>query len=282
MGGDQILFESASPQAIALVCVLYVLLLLTGTAVAAGLVVYGVRHPVDWDGRGHWLRNRPWTWREGLTVAASIGLLLAMAIGIAHLLKHPRETTLVVLQGVLLDLAGILAIAGLIRFRKWNWKAAFGMDGETVRSMKTGSLFYLAMLPFLLFASIIYQGILSARGYPSSMQDIAMLLSGDHPLWIRCFMALLAVVIAPFFEECLFRGILLPILSRWLGIGSGVFTVSLIFAAIHAHLPSLIPLMVVAACFSLAYLYSRSLWVPIVMHGLFNGINLAVLIILRH
>jgi membrane protease YdiL (CAAX protease family) len=37
----------------------------------------------------------------------------------------------------------------------------------------------------------------------------------------------------------------------------------------------------VAAAFSLAYLYSRSLWVPIVMHSLFNGVNVALLIIIN-
>jgi membrane protease YdiL (CAAX protease family) len=39
--------------------------------------------------------------------------------------------------------------------------------------------------------------------------------------------------------------------------------------------------MIIAAGFSFAYLYTRSLWVPIIMHSLFNGINLAMLLVIR-
>jgi membrane protease YdiL (CAAX protease family) len=95
-------------------------------------------------------------------------------------------------------------------------------------------------------------------------------------------MFIFAVAIAPFFEECLFRGILLPMAIRKLGLGAGIFVISLLFAAIHFHLPSLIPLLIIASGFSLAYLYTKSLWVPIIMHGLFNGVNLALLLVMRH
>ncbi len=281
MGEEQILLNSTSPQAALLVCLFYGLMLLTGTAVAITLIIQAIRHPVDWKIRDLWLRSRPWTWREGLMVAAIVGLLMAATIAMITLLGGPRDASVIVIQGILLDLAGILAIGALIRHRGWNWSTAFGMDGTPGRFLKPGLLFYLALLPILLFSSIVYQGILTARGYPPSLQDIALLLSGDHPFWMRCFMVFLATAVAPFFEECLFRGILLPIMIRRTGVGAGIFIVSLFFAAIHAHLPSLIPLMVVAAGFSLAYLYSRSLWVPIVMHGVFNGVNLAMLLVLR-
>jgi len=281
MDEEQILLNSASPQAAVLVCLFYGLMLLAGTAAAIILIIRAIRHPVDWNTRDQWLRSRPWTWREGLMVAAIVGFLIAATMALITLLGRPRDAILIVTQGLLLDLAGIIAIGALLRNRGWSWLDAFGMGGPPGRFLKSGLLFYLALLPVLLFSSIVYQGILTARGYPPSLQDIALLLSGDHPLWMRCFMVFLAVAVAPFFEECLFRGILLPIMIRRMGVGAGIFFVSLFFASIHAHLPSLIPLMVVAAGFSLAYLYSRSLWVPIVMHGVFNGVNLAMLLILR-
>lgn len=281
MDEEQILLNSASPQAAALVCLFYGMMLLVGTAAAIILIIRAIRHPVDWNTRDQWLRSRPWTWREGLMVAAIVGFLIAAIMAMITLLGRPRDAILIVIQGLLLDLAGIIAIGALLRNRGWSWLDAFGMGGPRGRFLKSGLLFYLALLPVLLFSSIVYQGILTARGYPPSLQDIALLLSGDHPLWMRCFMVFLAVAVAPFFEECLFRGILLPIMIRRVGVGAGIFFVSLFFASIHAHLPSLIPLMVVAAGFSLAYLYSRSLWVPIVMHGVFNGVNLAMLLILR-
>jgi membrane protease YdiL (CAAX protease family) len=94
-------------------------------------------------------------------------------------------------------------------------------------------------------------------------------------------MLILAAVLAPVFEECLFRGILLPLLARRLGTGAAVLLSSVAFASIHFHLPSLVPLCVVAVGFSLGYLYAGSLWVPIVMHALFNGVNLSLLLLIR-
>lgn len=281
MVAERFLFESASPETAAAVAALYFTLLLTGTFAAVVLIVRTLRTPIDWAPRLLIFRMRPWTWREGLAVAALVGLLICLGMAVATLLNHPRETTLILLQGLLLDLAGILAIAELISRSGWTWAQAFGMDRTPARHLKTALLFYLAILPFLFFSALVYQGILSLNGIPPSLQEIALLLSGDHPLWMRITLVLLAVAVAPFFEECLFRGILLPVLVRRLGLGGGIFLTSLLFASIHFHLPSLIPLIVVASGFSLAYVYSGSLWVSILMHGIFNGVNLALLLAIR-
>ena len=274
--------ESGSPQITLLAGAVYILLILAGTAAAIGLTLRTLHVPLDWDSRIQWLRDRPWSWRTGLGVTAMIGLLVCLTTAISSCLTHPRETSLILLQGLLVDLTGLVAIAAVISSKDWEWRSAFGMTSRPLQFLKPATTFYLALMPFVLFSSLVYQGILFANGYPPSLQDIALLISGDHPLWLRVFMIFLAIVIAPLFEECLFRGILLPLVIRRLGLGTGIFAVSLIFASIHVHLPSLIPLTVVAVGFSLAYLYSKSLWVPIIMHGLFNGVNLALLIFVRH
>ncbi len=281
MVAERLLLESASPAATTVVAILYFTLLLAGTFAAVAMIVQTLRTPIDWAPRLLTFRMRPWTWREGLAVAALVGLLIFLGMAVATLLKHPRETTLILLQGLLLDLAGILAIAGLISRSGWTWPQAFGMKKNPLPYLKAALLFYLAMLPFLFFSALVYQGVLSLNGIPPSLQEIALLLSGDHPLWMRVTLVILAVAVAPFFEECLFRGILLPVLVRRLGLGGGIFLTSLLFASIHFHLPSLIPLIVVASGFSLAYVYSGSLWVSILMHGIFNGVNLALLLAIR-
>jgi membrane protease YdiL (CAAX protease family) len=282
MPAESLLFDSASPEAAAWVATLYFLLLLAGTAAAAILIIRSLRTPIDWTSRIQALYARPWTWREGLTAVAIIGLLICLGMAVASRVKPPRETTLIIVQSLMLDLAAIAAIAGLVVRKGWTRVQAFGLEGTPIPCLKPALLFYLALMPFLFFASLVYQGVLSMNGIPPSLQEIALLLSADHPLWMRLTMIFLAVVIAPVFEESLFRGILLPIFSRHLGLGTGIFITSLLFASIHAHLAALVPLMVVAAGFSLAYVYSGSLWVPILMHGLFNGVNLTLLMAMRH
>jgi membrane protease YdiL (CAAX protease family) len=281
MVAERLLFESTSPATAAMVAALYFTLLLAGTFAAVTLIVRTLRTPVNWAPRLLTFRMRPWTWREGLAVAAIVGLLICLEIAVAAFLKHPRESTLILLQGLLLDLAGILAITGLIIRSGWTWTQAFGMDKTPFPHLRPALLFYLTMLPFLFISSLVYQGVLFLNGIPPSLQAIALFLSSDHPLWMRVTLMILAVAVAPFFEECLFRGILLPVFVRRLGLGGGIFLTSLLFASIHFHLPSLIPLIVVASGFSLAYVYSGSLWVSILMHGIFNGVNLALLLAMR-
>lgn len=282
MPAGSLLLESASPGAIALVATTYFLLLLAGTTLAAILVIRSLRSPVDWVSRITTLQTRPWTWREGLAVTGIIGLLICLGIVVASRLNSPREATPVILHSLALDLLGLAAIAGLVFRKGWSRQQAFGLQGTPAAHLKPALVFYLALMPFLFFASLVYQGLLTLNGIPPSLQEIALLLSGDHPLWLRVTMILMAVAIAPIFEETLFRGILLPIVSRRFGLGAGIFITSLLFASIHFHLPSQVPLMVVAAGFSLAYVYSGALWVPILMHGLFNGVNLAMMMALRH
>ena len=281
MSSDQLISQaSASPAAIVMGLV-YALLLLGGTLTALLLIIRALRAPVQWAQHTDWLKARPWTWREGLALIGMIGLLIGLGWSISSLLNNPREGTLLIIQGLTLDLAGLGVIVWLAHSRGWRWNEAFGLVLLTPKLIRYGVVFYITLIPFILISSLVSQGILSFKGYPPNLQDIAILLSGDYPLWVRGIMFVFAIAVAPIFEECLFRGILLPIAVRKFGLGSGIFLVSALFAAIHVHLPTFAPLLIIAAGFSLAYLYTRSLWVPIIMHGLFNGVNLAMLLIVR-
>ena len=113
------------------------------------------------------------------------------------------------------------------------------------------------------------------------MQEVAWALTGDMSAGMRVYLMILAVCIAPLFEELLFRGIGLPLISKGLGVPGGVIAVSIFFAIIHFHLPALVPLFIIASAFSIAYIYTGSMVVPITMHALFNGLNMGMLMLLR-
>ena len=282
MPSEQLILNSAGSLPVLIVVVLYILLLLGGTLTAALLIIRTRQSPIPWAGRIEWLRSRPWTWKEGMVVIGIVGLLIGLGWAISTLLANPREGTLIIIQGLTLDLAGLGGIAWVAHSRGWRWSETFGIAPLSPKLIQYGFVFYITLIPFMLISSLVYQGILSAKGYPPNLQDIAILLSGDYSFWARGLIFLFAIAIAPIFEECLFRGILLPLAVRQYGLGTGIFLVSLLFASIHVHLASFIPLLIIASGFSLAYLYTQSLWVPIIMHGLFNGVNLALLLVIRH
>ena len=84
-----------------------------------------------------------------------------------------------------------------------------------------------------------------------------------------------AVVIAPVLEELLFRGFFQTTLRSyserpWLSI----FVTSLIFASVHENVTHWPALFVLAVGMGYAYEKSGSLWRPIFIHALFNGLTL--------
>jgi membrane protease YdiL (CAAX protease family) len=78
------------------------------------------------------------------------------------------------------------------------------------------------------------------------------------------------IVVAPAVEEFVFRGLLL---RRWVarhGLWRGVLWSALAFAILHPQ--DIIGAFVIGVVFALLYLATRSLVVPMLAHGLFNGV----------
>ena len=95
-------------------------------------------------------------------------------------------------------------------------------------------------------------------------------------------MTVFGVVIAPFFEELFFRGLLYPVLARRLGMVVAVILTALPFAFIHAAQLSfswapLLLLFLVGAAFTWARARTDSLFAPWVMHTAYNSTLFALL-----
>ena len=118
-------------------------------------------------------------------------------------------------------------------------------------------------------------------GFEATLQDVAFIISDETSPWMRAYFFLLAVVLAPLFEEILFRGILLPALAKRFGATASVVAVSVLFAGIHGHVPSLVPLFVLSAALCLAYIRTGSLATNIAMHAVFNGVTVTLLFVIR-
>lgn len=306
MFGDDPLLADASPQAALWVVGIYLTLLLAGLVTALVLMFRLTRRETVWAERLRALNARPLTWRDGglalLAVAALVGL--SWLAGYWLKTRGVSDDALIVLQSLAVDGAGLLAIRSLLHRRGLSFRAVFGLTRTTeaiapaegmppatgpagplflevpsfLGALRRGVTGYLALMPFLVFAALVSQGVLTLHGYSPSLQEVARLLLADHSPAMRAYLLFLAVGLAPVFEETLFRGLLLPLFARRFGLGAGIAITSVAFSAIHLHLFSGAPLFVIAAGFCLAYVYTGSLWVPIAMHSLFNGVNLGLLL----
>jgi membrane protease YdiL (CAAX protease family) len=117
----------------------------------------------------------------------------------------------------------------------------------------------------------------SAFGSGSSKQEIVDLFNASRTLQQRIVIIVVAVGVAPVVEEFIFRFFLYGVLKRYFGVFFGLLANALLFAAVHAHLPSFAPLFVLGICFTLAYEWSGSILVSMTMHSLFNSLTLIIL-----
>jgi uncharacterized protein len=172
----------------------------------------------------------------------------------------------------------ILVVLFLVAFLRWRGfdivlLAGFSKMGF-LRVIGTGAILLFFAYPLINLADIFTE---NALGGGSSRQSIVELFSASQTIQQRITIIILAVAVAPMAEEFVFRFFLYGVLRRYFGRLVGLLVSALLFAAVHAHLPSFAPLFVLAACFTLAYEWSGSILVSMTMHSLFNSLTLTAL-----
>jgi CAAX protease family protein len=138
------------------------------------------------------------------------------------------------------------------------------------RNFKAGCWGLAAALPAIYFIHTLSFHLMGADAQP---QPLLQFLAGNPSLQDKLFLILTAIVIAPIAEELIFRGYIFGVLRRYAGRWWAMLISASVFAAIHAHIPSLAGLFVLAVALTLVYEGAESLWAPILMHSLFNGLT---------
>ena len=108
-------------------------------------------------------------------------------------------------------------------------------------------------------------------------QDTVKAFQESDGFMFRFLVVLAAVVVAPLAEEVLFRGFVYGVLKRYTDAPFAAVSSSLMFAIIHMHVGSLLPLWVLAMLFCLAYEVSGCLLAPMLLHMIFNGTSIALM-----
>lgn len=178
---------------------------------------------------------------------------------------------------------GILAgVVLYLRRLRMDWQQAFGLRTRSpFAAAAWGGILYLAALPPLAVVFVLYKMFCGLVGIEDTPQPVAELFATTDSTFVVVTLGVFAVAVAPLFEEAFFRGFAHPIIKQRWGTWAALLIVSVVFAAIHFHLPSAGPLFVLAIALGLAYELTGSLWTPIVMHALFNSTNIVFLMYAR-
>nr|WP_290222682.1 CPBP family intramembrane glutamic endopeptidase [Trichocoleus desertorum] len=136
---------------------------------------------------------------------------------------------------------------------------------------------YFMALPLVILVSLINQQFWQGQG--GSNPILPIVLEGRDNVALVIFF-LTASIAAPLFEEVMFRGFLLPSLTRYVPVWGAITISAFLFALAHLSLSEILPLMVLGMVLGFVYTRSRNLLAPMLMHSLWNSGTLLSLFIL--
>ena len=151
------------------------------------------------------------------------------------------------------------------RLRGWSSWPLWGLGG------------YLIAVPLVLVVSLLNQQLWQGRGGSNPL--ILLALQAQDQVALAIFFGTAAIA-APLFEELIFRGFLLPSLTRYLSVTPAILVSSLIFAIAHLSLAEVLPLLALGLVLGVVYTRSRSLLAPMLLHSLWNSGTLVSLFVL--
>lgn len=196
--------------------------------------------------------------------------------GIGFVVCYWKAQSFVILYALATILI-LLIIRGHTPFLFWN------LRGEDFPAYaRTGLKTYLTMfIPFgLLTGTCAY--VFSLMGFQDINQPAVEIFMNSQGLETILHFLLFACIIAPIWEEITFRGFLYPFLKAKAGKTTALILSSFLFAAMHQHLPSFIPLSCLGALLALLYERKGSLGYTILLHAFFNFSTCLVLLLLKY
>lgn len=173
-------------------------------------------------------------------------------------------------------------VGHFLRKNSMTWAEAFGLKTQRLARhilLAVGAI--LVVLPVCLGVLWISQRLMEWRSITPEVQTMVKALQSAKGLDQYVLLGVTAILLAPVWEEIVFRGILFSAVRQagfprlaWIG-------TSLLFAASHVNLMTFVPLFLFGAVMVWLYQRTDNLLAPVVGHALFNGLNFAWMIFVR-
>jgi membrane protease YdiL (CAAX protease family) len=158
----------------------------------------------------------------------------------------------------------------------WDYFAAWLFSGRRVRDkwrawgFRKPTVAFFWVIPVTLVAAWIVNYVNEIVVHPAEQEivDAFPPTTGGIILF-----AIVAVVMAPLFEELYFRGFLFKGFSNSWGWGWGAVASAAIFSLAHMQLTLFVPLFALGFGLAWVYRHTGSLWTSITLHAIFNGVS---------
>ncbi len=220
-----------------------------------------------------------------LLCGVGVGIMVGVVAGVKGVSRdQSEEFSKITAQLLQYSLVPIMIVSGLVLLLLTRRMAADAMsDGDACgvgwRPSSLGNICGGAFLGSLISGGFLLAVIVLFSGeQPSSAGPLAEMAS--KPGVTRALFAILAVILAPFIEEFLFRGVLLAGFTRSFGLPIAVALCTFLFVVLHIgelqrFPPATFALTGLALLAMWLRLKTRSLWPAIAAHLGYNGLLVA-------
>jgi uncharacterized protein len=239
-----------------------------------------------------WRRNRlpqrswnvPWELEiTCLVLAGWIGLYNLLGFSVSQSVQSftqslPKDT------GVALSAFssyGVGALLGILLINFFIWQPfrgrLQGLFTFDLRALPIGFAAYFAAFPLVILAAAINEKLIPQGG---GGNPVLTIITGSENIEAKVLLFLTVAVLAPLFEETLFRGMLYPALASRMSPWLAIPLTSFIFAACHFSAAELIPLTLLGMVMTYTYHRTKNLVPSMVLHSLWNGGSFLALLVL--
>lgn len=175
----------------------------------------------------------------------------------------------------------LLVIAGVMRSRGLNvWRGLGFGGGRLWRHIGIGVVAYVAftwaVLPVL---ETGFEALFNLFGREVEPHEAIQQYKETESALVRAGLLVSIMLAAPFFEEVIFRGVLLQTIKRYAGSAVAIVASALIFAALHGTLYVGVNIFCLGLLFGYLFDKTGSIVPGMVLHFLFNGTSTVFLVL---
>jgi membrane protease YdiL (CAAX protease family) len=181
----------------------------------------------------------------------------------------------------LIPFAGTALLALLFVFKR-QWASAAGLTSAPARgSFLHAALFFIAALPFVGWLAYLNMQVPLPDWMQASEESTDALLKSVLTMETvpEFILALVTVAATPALgEELLMRGVLQRrVFQPWFGNHHmAIWAAAILFSAIHFEFAGFAPRLLLGLLLGYGYYWSGSLWVPMLLHLVFNGMQVTI------
>ena len=218
---------------------------------------------------------------SGLMISIFLGMCVALVLKkvFPHLAAADERFFVFIISTVSFQGVALLLTHRFLRQHEVGWWEFLGLDQAGWQRTLGLALGVAALaLPVALLLNALSEMVLVTLRGKAEMQPTMKILEMTVGTFRRVCFGFTAVLLAPVVEEILFRGLLYPAIKLRGYPKSALIVTSLLFAAIHGSLMTLVPLFFLAVVFVWLYERTGTLLAPIVAHSFFNTVNFFIFI----